>query len=194
MLVGYARVSTADQDLSPQLEALTAAGCEKIFSDKASGAKVGRRGLTEALNYLRPNHGDILVIWKLDRLGRTMKGLVDLAADLAEKKIGLRSLTDGIDTSGAAGKVVFHLLSAIAEMERDLTRERTTAALAFARSQGRVGGRKLAMTPKKTEAARKLLASGIHPKEVASSLGVSLPTLYRHIPAHSLTDVSEQPI
>ena len=181
MLIGYARVSTAEQELAMQLHALEAAGCEKIFSDKASGAKADRVGLADALSHARS--GDVLVVWKLDRLGRTMKGLVDLAANLAERKIGLRSLTDGIDTSGTAGKLVFHIMAAMAEMERDLTRERTNAALAMARAQGRVGGRKPVMTPKKLDAARKLLASGTRPREVASAIGVSIATLYRHLPA-----------
>ncbi|RZL70570.1 MAG: recombinase family protein, partial [Sphingomonas sp.] len=130
MLIGYARVSTAEQDLTPQLHALREAGCERTFSDKASGAKANRVGLADALSHARP--GDVLVVWKLDRLGRTMKGLVDLAADLAKRGIGFRSLTDGIDTAGTAGKLVFHIMAAMAEMERDLNRERTTAALAVA--------------------------------------------------------------
>ena len=187
MLIGYARVSTADQDLSMQLHALQEAGCEKTFSDKASGARVDRAGLADALSHARA--GDMLVVWKLDRLGRTMKGLVDLAAELAERKVGLRSLTDGIDTSGTAGKLVFHIMAAMAEMERDLTRERTNAALALARAQGRVGGRKPAMTPKKLDAARKLLASGTRPREVASAIGVSIATLYRHLPASATEPV-----
>jgi DNA invertase Pin-like site-specific DNA recombinase len=181
MLIGYARVSTPEQELAMQLHALEEAGCEKMFSDKASGAKADRVGLADALSHARS--GDILVVWKLDRLGRTMKGLVDLAANLAERKIGLRSLTDGIDTSGTAGKLIFHIMAAMAEMERDLTRERTNAALAMARAQGRVGGRKPVMTPKKLDAARKLLASGTRPREVASAIGVSIATLYRHLPA-----------
>lgn len=181
MLIGYARVSTPEQDLAPQLAALSAAGCEKVFSDKASGAKANRAGLTDALSHARP--GDVLVVWKLDRLGRTMKGLVDLAADLAERKIGLRSLTDGIDTAGTAGKLVFHIMAAMAEMERDLVRERTTAALIIAKREGRVGGRKTVMTPKRLDAARKLLASGMTAREIAPTIGVSIATLYRHLPA-----------
>lgn len=181
MLIGYARVSTPEQDLTPQLAALSDAGCEKVFSDKASGAKANRAGLTDALSHARA--GDVLVVWKLDRLGRTMKGLVDLAADLADRKIGLRSLTDGIDTAGTAGKLVFHIMAAMAEMERDLIRERTTAALIVAKREGRVGGRKTVMTPKRIEAARKLLASGMTAREIAPTIGVSVATLYRHLPA-----------
>lgn len=181
MLIGYARVSTPEQDLTLQLDALREAGCERTFSDKASGAKADRAGLAEALSHARA--GDVLVVWKLDRLGRTMKGLVDLAADLAEQSIGLRSLTDGIDTAGTAGKLVFHILAAMAEMERDLNRERTTAALIVARREGRVGGRKTVMTPKRLTAAKKLLASGMTIREIAPAIGVSVPTLYRHLPA-----------
>lgn len=181
MLIGYARVSTAEQDLTPQLEALRSAGCERTFSDKASGAKADRAGLADALSHARA--GDILVVWKLDRLGRTMKGLIDLSAELATRGIGLRSITDGIDTAGTAGKLVFHIMAAMAEMERDLVRERTTAALLIAKREGRVGGRKTLMTPKRIEAARKLLASGMTAREIAPTIGVSVATLYRHLPA-----------
>lgn len=181
MLIGYARVSTAEQDLTPQLEALRSAGCERTFSDKASGAKADRAGLADALSHARA--GDILVVWKLDRLGRTMKGLIDLSAELATRGIGLRSITDGIDTAGTAGKLVFHIMAAMAEMERDLVRERTTAALLIAKREGRIGGRKTLMTPKRIEAARKLLASGMTAREIAPTIGVSVATLYRHLPA-----------
>ena len=181
MLIGYARVSTPEQDLTPQLEALGSAGCERTFSDKASGAKADRAGLAEALSHARA--GDILVVWKLDRLGRTMKGLIDLSADLATRGVGLRSITDGIDTAGTAGKLVFHIMAAMAEMERDLVRERTTAALIIAKREGRVGGRKTVMTPRRVEAARKLLASGMPAREIAPTIGVSVATLYRHLPA-----------
>ncbi len=181
MLIGYARVSTAEQDLTPQLVALSEAGCEKVFSDKASGAKADRAGLADALSHARK--GDVLVVWKLDRLGRTMKGLVDLAAELAERGIGLRSITDGIDAGGTAGKLVFHIMAAMAEMERDLIRERTTAALLIAKRDGRVGGRKTVMTPKRIQAARRLLASGMTAREIAPTIGVSVATLYRHLPA-----------
>lgn len=181
MLIGYARVSTPEQDLTPQLDALRIAGCERTFSDHASGAKANRAGLAEALSHARS--GDVLMVWKLDRLGRTMKGLIDLAAELARKGIGLRSITDGIDTAGTAGKLVFHIMAAMAEMERDLIRERTTAALIVARRGGRVGGRKTVMTPRRIEAALKLLASGMSAREIAPTIGVSVATLYRHLPA-----------
>lgn len=181
MLIGYARVSTPDQDLSLQVQALEAAGCEKLFTDKASGAKTNRPGLADALSHARA--GDCLVVWKLDRLGRTMKGLVDLAGELAERGVNLRSLTDGIDTSGAAGRLVFHILASIAEMERELIRERTIAGLAARRGKGGGGGRKSVLTPKKKNQAGKLLDAGERPRDVAELVGVSLATLYRHFPA-----------
>lgn len=190
MLIGYARVSTAEQDLTPQLEALRNAGCERTFSDKASGAKADRAGLAEALSHART--GDILVVWKLDRLGRTMKGLIDLSAELATREIGLRSITDGIDTAGTAGKLVFHIMAAMAEMERDLVRERTTAALLIAKREGRIGGRKRIMTPNRIEAARKLLASGMTAREIAPTIGVSVATLYRHLPAPAQEAISAE--
>ncbi|EER4149557.1 TPA: recombinase family protein [Klebsiella pneumoniae] len=181
MLIGYARVSTADQDLTLQLNALAAAGCDKIFTDKASGTKANRDGLAEALAYAR--QGDCLVVWKLDRLGRSMKGLVDLAADLESRKVDLRSLTDGIDTKTAAGRFFFHVMAALAVMERELILERTKAGLDAAKRAGRVGGRRRAMTPAKMDAARKLLEGGTSPKDVATSIGVSVATLYRYFPA-----------
>ena len=190
MLIGYARVSTPEQDLTPQLEALLAAGCERTFTDKASGAKADRAGLADALSHARC--GDIMVVWKLDRLGRTMKGLVDLSAELAGRGIGLKSLTDGIDTGGTNGKLVFHIMAAMAEMERDLIRERTTAALIVARRGGRVGGRKTVMTQSRVEAARKLLASGMSAREIAPTIGVSVATLYRHLPAAAKDSISAE--
>jgi len=181
MLIGYARVSTADQNLDLQIEALTDAGCEKIFTDKASGTKVNRDGLGEALAYVR--EGDSLVVWKMDRLGRSMKGLIDLAAELEDRNVDLKSLTDGIDTRTAAGRFFFHVMAALAVMERDLILERTNAGLDAARRAGRVGGRKRVLTTAKLAAAHKLLDAGTPPKDVAFSLGVSVATLYRHIPA-----------
>lgn len=185
MLIGYARVSTADQDLSLQLDALETAGCSRIFSDRASGGKGDRAGLNEAIAFAR--EGDTLVVWKLDRLGRSVKQLIDLAERLKSHKVDLRSLTEGIDTSGAAGRFFFHLMASLAEMERGLIRERTRAGLAAARKAGRIGGRRPLLDAKKKAAAMNLFAAGTLPKDVAKILGVSVPTLYRHIPA------SEQP-
>ena len=181
MLIGYARVSTDDQNLLLQDDALSSAGCEKIFSDKTSGSKSQRPGLDQAISHLRP--GDTLVVWKLDRLGRTVKGLVELVTDLEQKGIQFQSITDGIDTSTPAGRFFFHVMSAMAQMERELIVERTRAGLAAARSRGRLGGRKRKMTDKKMTAARNLLDEGMLHKDVAASLGVSIPTLYRWFPA-----------
>ena len=125
MLVGYARVSTQDQTLAPQRDALAAAGCERVFTDTASGAQAGRPGLAEALDFLRP--GDVLVVWRLDRLGRSLKHLIEVTTGLAERGIGFRSLTEQIDTTTPGGKLVLHVFGALAEFERELIRERTRA-------------------------------------------------------------------
>jgi DNA invertase Pin-like site-specific DNA recombinase len=183
MLIGYARVSTQDQNLELQRKALLDAGCEKIFDDKVSGSRSERPGLAQALGILRD--GDTLVVWKLDRLGRSVKHLVDLVGELDGLGVHFRSLTDLIDTSTASGRFFFHVMASLAEMERELTVERTRAGLEVARSLGRVGGRKRKMTDSKLESARKLLASGIPAKDVAKNLGVSVPTLYRWLPASS---------
>jgi len=181
MLIGYARVSTQEQSLDLQRDALSRAGCERIFSDQASGAKTQRPGLAETLSHLRA--GDVLVIWKLDRLGRSVKGLVDLVGDLAGRGVQFKSLTDGIDTTTPAGRFFFHIMASLAQMERELIVERTQAGLAAARQRGRVGGRRRRMTPGKLESARALLDGGMPPREVAHNLGVSVPTLYRWLPA-----------
>ncbi|MBY0358204.1 MAG: recombinase family protein [Candidatus Obscuribacterales bacterium] len=186
MLIGYARVSTNDQSLQLQLDALKKAGCKRIFTDKLSGAHKNRPGLDETLSHLRAE--DTLVVWKLDRLGRTVKGLVDLVAQLDAEKINFRSLTDGIDTTTAAGRFFFHVMASLAQMERELTQERTKAGLASARKLGRIGGRKRTMTDSKIKSAKKLLATGMPPREVARDLGISVPTLYRWIPAAASAD------
>ena len=180
MLIGYARVSTADQDLSLQLDALQAASCERVFTDTASGAKAERPGLTDALRYLRA--GDSLVVWKLDRLGRNMKGLIDLAADLEQRQINLKSLTDGLDTSTPAGRFFFHMMAALAVMERELIQERTMAGLIAARRAGKKGGRPKALTDSKLKAARTLLEADTPYKDVSRNIGVSVATLYRYFP------------
>ena len=154
------------------------AGCQKIFETKAE-----RPGLSLCLEMLR--EGDTLVVWKLDRLGRSVKQLVNLVGELQEQGIHFKSLTDSIDTSTAAGRFFFHVMASLAEMERELTIERTRAGLEIAKNLGRKGGRKLKMTDSKIESAKKLLANGIPPKEVAKNLGVSVPTLYRWVPASS---------
>jgi len=181
MLVGYARVSTIDQNLDLQLSALKKAGCEKLYQDQISGTKANRPGLLMALEVLRKN--DTLVVWKLDRLGRTVKGLIDLVNQLHQKEIHFKSITDNIDTSTPAGRFFFHVMASLAQMERELNAERTKAGLAAAKAKGRVGGRKRKMTQSKIESAKQLLASGSLPKDVALNLGISVPTLYRWIPA-----------
>jgi DNA invertase Pin-like site-specific DNA recombinase len=162
MRIGYARVSTDEQSLDLQLDALKKVGCKRVFTDKASAAKGERPGLAEAVSHLRP--GDLLVIWKLDRLGRTVKGLVDFVADLQGRGVQFRSLTDGIDTTTPAGRFFFHVMASLVQMERELLAERTRAGLAAARRRGRVGGRKRRMTPGKVESARKLLRGGMSPR------------------------------
>jgi len=181
MLIGYARVSTTDQNLDLQVDALTKVGCEKIFDDKISGTRADRPGLARAMELLRKD--DTLVVWKLDRLGRSVKNLVDLVADLQKQGIHFKSLTDSIDTGTSSGRFFFHVMASLAEMERELTAERTRAGLEVARQLGRKGGRKRQMTESKIESAKKLLANGIPPRDVAANLGVSVPTLYRWIPA-----------
>lgn len=181
MQIGYARVSTADQDLTLQTAALEKAGCERIFTDTISGAKFERPGLVAALTIARA--GDCLVIWKLDRLGRSIKGLIELSADLSARNIDLRSLTEGIDTSSPTGRLMFHVLASVGEMERDLIRERTVAGLAAARAAGRVGGgRKSPLTPDKLATAKRLLKAGERPASIAKLLGVGRSTFYRHFP------------
>ncbi|MDE1999511.1 MAG: recombinase family protein [Burkholderiales bacterium] len=181
MLIGYARVSTQDQSLDLQLEALTKAGCQKVFEDKVSGTRADRPGLAKAMDMLR--EGDTLVVWKLDRLGRSVKQLVDLVGELHKQSVEFKSLTDAIDTGTASGRFFFHVMASLAEMERELIVERTRAGLDVARQLGRKGGRKPKMTDSKLESAKKLLASGVPPKDVAKNLGVSIPTLYRWLPA-----------
>jgi DNA invertase Pin-like site-specific DNA recombinase len=183
MLIGYARVSTQDQNLDLQTEALAKAGCKKIFDDKISGSHAERPGLAKLQEALRD--GDTLVVWKLDRLGRSVKHLVDLVGELHKRGVQFKSLTDAIDTGTASGRFFFHVMASLAEMERELTIERTQAGLKVARQLGRTGGRKRQMTESKIKSAKKLLASGVPPRDVAANLGVSVPTLYRWIPASS---------
>jgi DNA invertase Pin-like site-specific DNA recombinase len=181
MLVGYARVSTVEQNLDLQISALKEAGCEKLYHDHVSGTKANRPGLQLALEVLRKD--DTLVVWKLDRLGRTVKGLIDLVNFLHQKEIHFKSITDHVDTSTPSGRFFFHVMASLAQMERELVAERTKAGLAAAKAQGRIGGRKRKMTQSKIESAKKLLASGVLPKDVAHNLGISIPTLYRWLPA-----------
>jgi DNA invertase Pin-like site-specific DNA recombinase len=183
--LGYARVSTDDQNLALQLDALKKDGCARVFTDKVGGARLDRPGLNDALSHLRV--GDTLVVWKLDRLGRSVKGLVDLVNTLEAREVHFRSLADGIDTKTPAGRFFFHIMASLAQMERELIVERTRAGLAAARKLGRIGGRKRRMTDNKIKAARRLLTGGTPPRAVAENLGVSVPTLYRWLPASART-------
>lgn len=177
-LVGYARVSTTAQDPSLQLDALEEVGCERIFTDTASGARSDRPEFTKALDYLRGE--DVLVVWRLDRLGRSLPHLVQTMADLEARSIGFRSLTEALDTTSAAGRFVVGVFMSLAAFERDLIRERTMAGLAAARARGRRGGRKPALADEDIATAKDLLAPGTRSvAEVAKSLGCGRSTLYR---------------
>lgn len=180
MVIGYARISTETQSLLLQEDALKRAGCERIFHDVISGSVDTRKGLSEALAVVRP--GDTFVVWRLDRLGRSLRHLIDTVTDLNARSIGFRSVQESIDTNSPGGLLVFHIFGALAEFERELIRERTKAGLAVARSQGRIGGRPMKMTPEMIEIARTLLANPEHGiPAVCRTLGVSRATLYRHI-------------
>jgi len=177
-LLGYARVSTTAQDPALQLDALTAAGCYRVWTDTASGALTARPALDDVLRRLGPG---VLVVWCLDRLARSLRHLLQLIDELTSRGVGFRSLTESIDTTTATGRLVLHLFGALGEFERDLLRERTTAGLEAAAARGRRGGRPAVMTPAKLAAARALLADGQHSvSQAAAAVGVSRATLYRH--------------
>ena len=188
MQIGYVRGSTQDQDLRLRLqyEALRQVPCDKIYDDKASGAKASRESMKLALDVLREN--DTLFVWKLDRLGRSVKDLVTIVCDLEQRGVHFRSPTDQIDTSTTASRFFFHVMASLAQMERDLTVERTRAGLDAARRQGRTGGRKRKMTDSRISAAKRLPQDGTSPREVAKDLGVSIPTLYQWFPASQQLD------
>jgi DNA invertase Pin-like site-specific DNA recombinase len=179
MLIGYARISTHDQTLALQQDALQKAGCDRIFTDTASGAKAVRIGLEEALNYVRK--GDSLVVWRLDRLGRSLPHLITTLTDLEERGIGFKSLTENIDTTTSGGKLIFHIFGALAEFERNLIRERTTAGLAAAHARGRRGGRPNALTDKQISIAQELYEKRHPIAEICRTFRISRTTLYRHI-------------
>src|SRR5215207_6107282 len=186
MEIGYARVSTGEQTLDLQLDALKSAGCGKIYEETASGAKADRPILDEVLSYLRK--GDTLVVWRLDRLGRSLQHLIEVVAQLADRGIGFKSLTEQIDTTTPGGKLIFHVFGALAEFERDLIRERTQAGLAAARARGRTGGRPRKLTdPRQMELARSLYAGGETDIDtICATLGISRATLYRYLREHAV--------
>src|SRR5437763_10893667 len=180
MLIGYARVSTQDHTLNLQKDALEKIGCSKIFTDTISGATTERKGLEEALEYVRA--GDNLVVWKLDRLGRSLKHLIETITNLNNRKIGFKSITENIDTTTSGGKLVFHIFGALAEFERDIIRERTNAGLQAARARGRLGGRPKAKTldtPKKVAIAQHLYNEKTNNiSDICKTLHISRSTLY----------------
>src|SRR5829696_3961311 len=179
MLIGYARVSTEDQNLDLQRDALEKAGCEQIFTDTVSGTKARRPGLEQALSHLR--EGDTLVVWRLDRLGRSLRHLIDTVTALQERGVGFKSLQESIDTTTSGGKLVFHIFGALAEFETTIIKERTQAGLQAARARGRYGGPKHKLTPKQVEIARQLWESHTPVKEICETLGISRATFYRYV-------------
>jgi DNA invertase Pin-like site-specific DNA recombinase len=180
MLIGYARVSTFDQSLALQQDALSKAGCTKIYEDRMSGAKAARPGLSMALEIACP--GDVLIVWRLDRLGRSLRDLIDLTGTLERKGIGLKSLQESIDTTSNSGKLIFHMFGALAEFERNLIRERTQAGLTAARARGRKGGRPKVLDPAKRCLAVNLYNQREHPvDEICRMMGISKPTLYKYV-------------
>jgi len=182
MLVGYARVSTDDQNLNLQRDALGQAGCEQIFEDQLSGAKAERPGLHQALQYART--GDTMVVWRLDRLSRSLKDLIEMVTLLESKGIGLKSLQEAIDTSSSSGKLIFHIFGALAEFERNLIRERTQAGLQAARARGRKGGRPKSLNKDQQALAVKLYDEKKHTvDQICEMMGISKPTLYKYIEA-----------
>jgi DNA invertase Pin-like site-specific DNA recombinase len=179
MLIGYARVSTYEQTLNLQRDALEKAGCTKIFTDTASGAQTERKGLEAALSYVR--NGDTLIVWRLDRLGRSLPHLITTMTTLEERGIGFKSLTENIDTTTSGGKLIFHIFGALAEFERNLIRERTTAGLTAARARGKKGGRPQALTARQLGIARDLYEKRHPIAEICRTLKISKATLYRAI-------------
>ena len=180
MIIGYARVSTDDQNLDLQRDALEKAGCTQIYEDRLSGRSAARPGLQKALEVATT--GDILVVWRLDRLGRSLKDLISIVEGLEGRKIELHSLQESLATNSNEGKLIFHLFGALAEFERNLIRERTTAGLKAARARGRTGGRPKALSPSKRKLAVKLYEEKQHTiDEICEMMGISKPTLYSYV-------------
>ena len=191
MKIGYARISTNDQSLDLQFDALKAAGCEKLFHDVASGANTARPGLTESLNYMR--QGDTLVVWRFDRLGRSLQHLIETVTTLEQSGIGFHSLQESIDTTTSGGKLIFHMFGALAEFERNLILERTQAGLKAARDRGRLGGRPLALSKAKQSLLFKLYDEKEHSiAELCDLIGVSKSTLYEYLRRRNKNDGSPE--
>ena len=187
-LIGYARVSTTEQHLYLQQDALKAAGCLKIFTDTISGAKSERKGMDEALSYIRG--GDTLVVWRLDRLGRSLKDLIERITDLHNRNIGFKSLTENIDTTTSGGKLIFHIFGALAEFERDIMKERTNAGLTAARARGRQGGRPRSSLSddRKLQMARQMYENKALPvRDICNVLGIQRSTFYKYMKGYSKT-------
>ena len=185
-LIGYARVSTAKQDTALQTDALRKAGCERIFEDTVSGVKADRHGLAAALAYLRD--GDVLAVWRLDRLGRSLPHLIETIGALEARGVGFRSLTESIDTTTSGGRLIFHVFGALGQFERDLIRERTKAGLAAAAARGRKGGRKPVITADKLQRAREHITNGLNVREAAMRLKVGKTALYAALQSSSAAD------
>jgi DNA invertase Pin-like site-specific DNA recombinase len=182
MLIGYARVSTNEQNLDLQRDALRSAGCEQIYTDSVSGTKARLPGLEQALSHLRA--GDTFVVWRLDRLGRSLRHLIDTVTELQDKGIGFKSLTESIDTTTSGGKLVFHIFGALAEFEREIIRERTNAGLYAARRRGRKGDRRSKLSPKEVKIARELYESKqTNVADICRTLGIARATFYRYVKA-----------
>ena len=185
-LIGYARVSTTEQHLHLQQDALSTAGCLKIYTDTISGTKSERKGLTEALEYIRA--GDTLVVWRLDRLGRSLKDLIERITELNSRNIGFKSLTEQIDTTTSGGKLIFHIFGALAEFERDIITERTNAGLTAARARGRQGGRPRSSLSddRKLPMARQMYENRSLPvKEICKALGIPRSTFFKYVRNYS---------
>jgi DNA invertase Pin-like site-specific DNA recombinase len=180
MLIGYARISTHEQTLDLQKDALQKVGCEQIFTDTVSGSKSERKGLTEALSHLRS--GDTLVVWRLDRLGRSLRDLIDTITHLGNRGVGFKSLQENIDTTTSGGKLVFHIFGALAEFEREIIKERTRAGLESARSRGKVGGRPRALTQKEVQILNNMAADkSLTVSDICKTLGIGRTTFYRYV-------------
>ena len=185
-LIGYARVSTAEQDTALQTDALNKAGCERIFEDTVSGSKTERPGLIASLEYLRD--GDVLVVWRLDRLGRSLPHLIEIISALESHGVGFRSLTESIDTTTPGGRLIFHVFGALGQFERDLIRDRTKAGLAAAAARGRKGGRKPVITAEKLQKAREHMANGLNVREAAARIKIGKTALYAALQVASPVD------